>query len=125
MSFAESIKSLNKYTTSLHSVNSSIIKLSKLTKAKKVYRGVSGGILPDVCRMPNSYGVRGGVEGARSIGIRAFITRDFMTGTPAMPGTPELPLEALAEIQSRVLGVKAIGRHVQRRRRQAHPSWSL
>ena len=52
-----------------------------------------------------------GVEGARSIGIRAFITRDFMTGTPAMPGTPELPLEALAEIQSRVLGeVEGIAR---------------
>jgi len=53
----------NRYTTTLHAINSSIIKLSKLTKAAKVYRGVSGGILPDVCRTPNSYGVRGGVEG--------------------------------------------------------------
>ena len=44
-----------------------------------------------------------GVEGARSIGIRAFITRDFMTGTPAMPGTPDLPLEAVNEISTRIL----------------------
>eukprot|EP00964_Phaeocystis_antarctica_P105007 scaffold70094_cov65-Phaeocystis_antarctica.AAC.2 len=44
-----------------------------------------------------------GIEGARSIGIRAFLTRDFMTGTPALPGSAALPLEALAEIQSRIL----------------------
>ena len=44
-----------------------------------------------------------GVEGARSIGIRAFITRDFMTGTPALPGSAALPLEALAEIHARIL----------------------
>ena len=53
----------NKYTTTLHAINSAIIKLSKLTKAKLVYRGVSGGVLPDECRKPNSYGVRGGIEG--------------------------------------------------------------
>ena len=62
ISFDEAVKSLNKYPTTLHAINSSIIKLSKLTKAAKVYRGVSGGVLPDVCRSPNSFGVRGGVE---------------------------------------------------------------
>lgn len=53
----------NKYTNTLHALNSAIIKLSKLTKAAKVYRGVSGGVLPDACRVCNSYGVKGGVEG--------------------------------------------------------------
>jgi len=43
-----------------------------------------------------------GVEGARSIGIRAFITRDFMTGKPALPGR-DLPLEMLVELQRRIL----------------------
>ena len=53
----------NRYATTLHSINSAIIKLSKLTEAGKVYRGVSGGVLPEDCRRKNSYGVRGGVEG--------------------------------------------------------------
>lgn len=53
----------NRYATTLHCINSAIIKLSKLTVADKVYRGVSGGVLPEACRVPNSYGIRGGVEG--------------------------------------------------------------
>ena len=53
----------NRYATTLHSINSAIIKLSKLTEAGKVYRGVNGGVLPEGCRRKNSYGVRGGVEG--------------------------------------------------------------
>ena len=53
----------NTYATSLHAINSAIIKLSKLTSAGKVYRGVSGGLLPEACRKPNAHGVKGGVEG--------------------------------------------------------------
>ena len=53
----------NKYTTTQHCINSAIIKLSKLTKAAKVYRGVWGCMLPDAWRTPNDYGVRGGIEG--------------------------------------------------------------
>ena len=53
----------NLYATTLHCINSAIIKLSKLTKADKVYRGVSGGVLPESCRVSNAYNVRGGVEG--------------------------------------------------------------
>jgi len=44
-----------------------------------------------------------GTDGARSIGIRAFITRDFMTGVPALPGSDALPLEALRELSTRIL----------------------
>ena len=36
----------NKYTTTLHSINSAIVKLGKLTKVTKVYRGLSGKGLP-------------------------------------------------------------------------------
>ena len=48
----------------MHSINSGIVKSSKLTKATKVYRGVAGGKLPDSFWMPNQYNVRGGIEGA-------------------------------------------------------------
>ena len=37
----------NSYTTSLHVINSACLKLSLLSKAVKVYRGISGGRLPD------------------------------------------------------------------------------
>ena len=48
----------------LHVLNSAIVKLSKLTVASKVYRGVSGGRLPTSFRMPNDFGVCGGIDSA-------------------------------------------------------------
>ena len=93
----------NLYTTTLHTINSAIVKLSKLTIASKVrraalaharahgcarvyargapatrvpeahaawavhaqvYRGVSGGRLPAHFRIPNEFGVRGGIDPA-------------------------------------------------------------
>ena len=57
-------QSLNKYTTTLHAINSAIIKLGKLTKAIKVYRGIAGMKLPNEFWIPNEFGVRGGVEKA-------------------------------------------------------------
>ena len=59
----ESLCKGNRYTNTLHAMNSTVVKLSKLTTAeKKVYRGVSGGRLPEACRVPNEFGVKGGVE---------------------------------------------------------------
>ena len=52
----------NKYTTTLHVINSAVVKLSKLTVVSKVYRGVSGGRLPRQFRVANEYGVRGGID---------------------------------------------------------------
>ena len=46
LSYFEAFKSCNTYTTTLHVINSAIIKLSKLTSATKLYRGVSGALLP-------------------------------------------------------------------------------
>ena len=62
--FEEALPSLNKYTTTLHGINSAIIKLGKLTKATKVYRGIAGMALPDDFWKPNEHEVRGGVEPA-------------------------------------------------------------
>lgn len=48
-------------------------------------------------------------DGGRSVGVRAFLTRDFMTGTPALPGK-ELPFKALDEIVSGVTAIDGISR---------------
>ena len=58
------LKHLNTYTTTLHAINSAIVKLSKLTVASKVYRGVAGRLLPQQFWLPNEFGVCGGIEGA-------------------------------------------------------------
>ena len=50
------------YTTTLHVINSAIIKLSKLTQAYTVYRGISSRRLPAQLRDKDEYNVRGGVE---------------------------------------------------------------
>lgn len=49
------------------------------------------------------------VPGGRCVGIRAFITRDFMTGTPALPGK-DIPLEALEEMRKGVLAIPGVVR---------------
>lgn len=43
-----------------------------------------------------------GQDGKRSIGIRTFITNDFMTGVPALPGDV-MPLAALTEMVEKIL----------------------
>ena len=62
--FAAIRSRINLYTTTIHAINSCVVKLSKLTVATKVYRGVSGRVLPPAFYTPNTYGVRGGIEGA-------------------------------------------------------------
>eukprot|EP00966_Prymnesium_polylepis_P304955 7046140-Prymnesium_polylepis.2 len=50
------------YVTTIHAINSGIVKLSRQTKATTVYRGVSGGHLPATFWQPNEHGVMGGVD---------------------------------------------------------------
>ena len=64
ISFAQAKGKVNRYTTTLHVINSGIVKTSKLTFAGKVYRGVAGMALPDAFWQANADGVRGGIEGA-------------------------------------------------------------
>merc|ERR1719210_1854547 len=52
----------NRYTTTIHVINSALIKLSRLQKAETVYRGVTGGLLPEKFWEKNAFGVCGGVE---------------------------------------------------------------
>ena len=49
-----------------------------------------------------SFPVDFGETGKRSIGIRTFITNDFMTGVPAFPGK-DIPVVALHEMVDRIL----------------------
>ena len=64
LKYEQARKELNTYTTTLHAINSSIVKLGKLTIACKVYRGISGRVLPEQFWKENEYGVKGGIEGA-------------------------------------------------------------
>eukprot|EP00293_Proteomonas_sulcata_P009549 CAMPEP_0184294468 /NCGR_PEP_ID=MMETSP1049-20130417/5656_1 /TAXON_ID=77928 /ORGANISM="Proteomonas sulcata, Strain CCMP704" /LENGTH=127 /DNA_ID=CAMNT_0026602765 /DNA_START=30 /DNA_END=413 /DNA_ORIENTATION=- len=52
-----------------------------------------------------------GVQGNRSIALRPFLTRDFMTGKPAVPGV-ELPFDALEEMIAGIKKTKGISRIV-------------
>ena len=52
----------NDYPTSIHATNSCVLKLSKLTKAVKVWRGIKDAKLPKEFWVPNEMGVRGGIE---------------------------------------------------------------
>eukprot|EP00808_Paulinella_micropora_P005493 g9109.t1 len=54
----------NTYTTTVHVINSALVKLGSLTKAQVVYRGISGGKLPEQFHKVDEYNVRGGVETA-------------------------------------------------------------
>ena len=54
----------NRYVTTLHAINSLVVKVGKVTRADKVYRGISGALLPDEFWAANEHGVRGGVEAA-------------------------------------------------------------
>ena len=52
----------NKYVTTLHVINSAVVKLSKLTRVEPVYRGIRSGKLPWGFTEANAYNVKGGVE---------------------------------------------------------------
>lgn len=43
-----------------------------------------------------------GINGERGVAIRTFITNDFMTGVPAMPGSNYMPHDALQEMFTRI-----------------------
>jgi hypothetical protein len=50
------------YCTSLHSINSCIIKMSKLMKAQPIYRGSTRAKLPHAFLHANAFGIKGGIE---------------------------------------------------------------
>ena len=54
--------SSSRHRTSIHATNSCVLKLSKLTKAGKVWRGIKDAKLPKEFWVANEMGVRGGIE---------------------------------------------------------------
>ena len=50
------------FVTTLHVINSMILKLSRTQAAFTVYRGTAGGRLPNQFLKPNADNIRGGVE---------------------------------------------------------------
>ena len=84
----------NGYVTTIHAINSAIVKASKLTVAAKVYRGVAGGVLPERFWVEDEQGVRGGVE-------RAFLSttyeRDVAMQYASVDGKPSIVFEIQSE----------------------------
>ena len=104
----------NLYTTTLHVINSGIVKTSKLTIAGKVYRGVSGLALPAEFWKPNAHGVRGGIEGAfmstttdRAVAMQVSL-RDAPLAPPK-PLAPRLPYRPLPPSCCTVCGERRPG----------------
>ena len=52
----------NKYATTIHAINSVVVKMSRLTKVVPLYRGWTGATLPAKFFEADAMGVRGGVE---------------------------------------------------------------
>ena len=52
----------NKYPTTIHSINSCVLSLSKLTKAGCVYRGLAGATLPESFFRKDDDHLSGGIE---------------------------------------------------------------
>ena len=52
----------NNYCTTIHAINSCVLKLSKLTVACKVWRGFTGAALPPSFFEANAEGIKGGIE---------------------------------------------------------------
>ena len=51
------------FTTTIHVLNSAILKLSRVQPATKVYRGTKGGVLPEQFWEANKDNVKGGIGG--------------------------------------------------------------
>jgi hypothetical protein len=74
-------KYVNTYTTTLHAINSSVVKLSKLTYAGACYRGVSGMVLPESFWHANEFGVKGGIErGFMSCTLDGDVAKSYAAG---------------------------------------------
>ena len=77
----------NMYTTTLQSINSSIIKMSKVMTVEKCYRGVKGGVLPQQFWHADSLKIRGGVEfGFTSTSLDRSVAMEY-AGDPSGAAT--------------------------------------
>ena len=51
-----------------------------------------------------------GVDGDHMVGVRPFMTEDYMTGVAAVPGSSDLPMEAYLELVAELSKIDSIGR---------------
>ena len=73
-----------RFTTTLHVLNSGVLKLAKLQPAIEVYRGISGIKLPKSFTEKNELNVRGGVEyGFMSTTTNEAVALTFAKGADA------------------------------------------
>ena len=71
----------NEYATTIHAINSCVIKGSKLMKAVKVYRGFTGAKLPSSFWERDAFNCRGGVEfGFSSTTVERAQAEHYATG---------------------------------------------
>ena len=77
-----------RFTSTIHAINSGILKLSRIQPATCVYRGASKLMLPKAMRKRNSHQVRGGVEyGFMSTTLNARVAHGYATGDTHAPST--------------------------------------
>ncbi|KAL1521377.1 hypothetical protein AB1Y20_021043 [Prymnesium parvum] len=77
----------NRYTNTLHALSSSIVKLGKLTKCTRVYRGISNNVLPREFWEVDNYGVQGGVEFAfLSCSTEIHVALSYASAAAGRPG---------------------------------------
>lgn len=101
-SFGESFGEVTPTITNTHLTKDTV---DQLREADDIVNQVllANGLIRTLSQVPVIlFPVNFGEEGKRSIGIRTFITNDFMTGVPAFPGK-DIPIEALHEIVKRIL----------------------
>jgi hypothetical protein len=96
-----------RFTSTLHAVNSGVVKLSQLQPATVVYRGVSGMKLPEPFLVLSKFNVRGGVEyGFMSATLDQRVALRYATSNPDEPSTlmvmqvTQGPTESAATCQS-------------------------
>ena len=72
---------INRYTTTIHTINSCVVKLSKLTKVKPVFRGISSSFLPEEFFLPNEFAACGVVEfGFFSTTTKSQVAEEYASG---------------------------------------------
>lgn len=79
--------------------------ISQLRQADAIVNRILGqyGLLRSLSQVPIiSFPLGFGKPGFHSIALRPFITNDFMTGRPAIPGI-DFPLEALGKIRAKIV----------------------
>jgi hypothetical protein len=81
------------FTTTIHVLNSCILKLSRTQRAQKVYRGTKGGRLPEEFWRLNEHGVRGGIDlGFMSTTLDRDVALNFARGSKQLSTVFEIQM---------------------------------